>query len=99
MCCSRHPLGGGKGGVVCDPRNLTRSEQERLCRGWVRKMARAVGPDLDVPAPDVMTNAQHMLWMLDEFETIHGGRCPGFITGKPRAWEALWGEPKLPAMV
>lgn len=77
------PLGGGKGGVVCDPRNLTRSEQERLCRGWVRKMARVVGPDLDVPAPDVMTNAQHMLWMLDEFETIHGGRCPGFITGKP----------------
>ena len=42
-----------------------------------------MGPDLDVPAPDVMTNAQHMLWMLDEFETIHGGRCPGFITGKP----------------
>lgn len=77
------PLGGGKGGIVCDPRNLSKTEQERLCRGWVRQIARDIGPDLDVPAPDVMTNAQHMLWMLDEFETIHGGRYPGFITGKP----------------
>jgi glutamate dehydrogenase (NAD(P)+) len=49
----------------------------------VRQVVRDVGPDRDVPAPDVMTNAQHMLWMLDEFEAIHGGRAPGFITGKP----------------
>lgn len=77
------PLGGGKGGVICDPRNLTPGEQERLCRGWVRQVARNVGPDVDVPAPDVMTNGQHMLWMLDEYETINGGRFPGFITGKP----------------
>lgn len=77
------PLGGGKGGVICDPRNLTESEQERLCRGWVRQLAKDVGPFIDVPAPDVMTNAKHMLWMLDEFELIHGGRYPGFITGKP----------------
>lgn len=77
------PLGGGKGGVICDPRQLTEKEQERLCRGWVRQLARNVGPDIDVPAPDVMTNSKHMLWMLDEFETIHGGRYPGFITGKP----------------
>lgn len=77
------PLGGAKGGVICDPRSLTEREQERLCRGWVRQLARNVGPCLDVPAPDVMTNAKHMLWMLDEFETIHGGRYPGFITGKP----------------
>ncbi|NLY75589.1 MAG: Glu/Leu/Phe/Val dehydrogenase [Firmicutes bacterium] len=77
------PLGGGKGGVICDPRSLTEREQEQLCRGWVRQLARNVGPCLDVPAPDVMTNAKHMLWMLDEFETIHGGRYPGFITGKP----------------
>jgi len=77
------PLGGGKGGVVCDPHNLSALEQERICRGWVRQMARNVGPFADVPAPDVMTNAQHMLWMLDEFETLHGGRHPGFITGKP----------------
>jgi glutamate dehydrogenase (NAD(P)+) len=77
------PLGGAKGGVVCDPHNLSGHEQEQICRGWVRQVARNVGPVSDVPAPDVMTNAQHMLWMLDEFETIHGGRYPGFITGKP----------------
>ncbi len=77
------PLGGGKGGVICDPRSMTEREQEQLCRGWVRQLARNVGPWSDVPAPDVMTNAKHMLWMLDEYETIHGGRYPGFITGKP----------------
>ena len=77
------PLGGAKGGVVCDPRQLSMREQEQLCRGWVRQIARNVGPVNDVPAPDVMSNGQHMLWMLDEFETIHGGRYPGFITGKP----------------
>lgn len=77
------PLGGGKGGVICDPRNMSMGEQERLCRGWIRQVVRNVGPDVDVPAPDVMTNAQHMLWMLDEYESISGGRYPGFITGKP----------------
>lgn len=77
------PLGGGKGGVICDPHHLSQREQEQICRGWVRQVARNVGPISDVPAPDVMTNGQHMLWMLDEFETIHGGRYPGFITGKP----------------
>ena len=77
------PLGGGKGGVVCDPHNLSAREQEQICRGWVRQLARNVGPISDIPAPDVMTSAQHMLWMLDEFEHIHGGHHPGFITGKP----------------
>jgi len=77
------PLGGAKGSIVCDPRSLSLGEQERLCRGWVRQMARAVGPESDMPAPDVMTSAQHMLWMLDEFETIHGAKAPAFITGKP----------------
>jgi len=77
------PLGGGKGGVICDPHNLSQREQERICRAWVRQIARNVGPVQDVPAPDVMTNPQHMLWMLDEFEIIRGGRYPGFITGKP----------------
>jgi glutamate dehydrogenase (NAD(P)+) len=77
------PLGGAKGGVICDPHNLSLFEQEQICRGWVRQIARNVGPILDVPAPDVMTSAQHMLWMLDEYETIHGSKQPGFITGKP----------------
>jgi glutamate dehydrogenase (NAD(P)+) len=77
------PLGGGKGGVICDPHHLSQREQEQICRGWVRQLAKNVGPVTDVPAPDVMTSGQHMLWMLDEFETIHGGHYPGFITGKP----------------
>jgi glutamate dehydrogenase (NAD(P)+) len=77
------PLGGGKGGVICDPHNLSDREQEAICRGWVRQVALNVGPVQDVPAPDVMTHGQHMIWMLDEFERIRGGCFPGFITGKP----------------
>jgi glutamate dehydrogenase len=77
------PLGGSSGGVVCDPHSMSEREHERLCRGWVRQIAKDVGPNVDVAAPDVMTNPQIMLWMLDEYETIHGGRYPGFITGKP----------------
>ncbi|NLZ81598.1 MAG: Glu/Leu/Phe/Val dehydrogenase [Clostridiales bacterium] len=77
------PLGGGKGGIICDPHNMTPAEQERLCRGYIRQLAKVMGPVCDVPAPDVMTNGQHMLWMMDEFETIHGGHYPGTITGKP----------------
>jgi len=77
------PLGGGKGGVICDPHNLSVREEERLCRGWVRQMARNIGPDRDVPAPDVMTSPQHMLWMMDEYEAILGQKAPGVITGKP----------------
>ncbi len=79
------PLGGGKGGVICDPHNLSAREQESICRGFVRRMAYEMGPNRDVPAPDVMTSSQHMLWMLDEFEAIHGSKQPGFITGKPVA--------------
>jgi glutamate dehydrogenase len=77
------PLGGGKGGVICDPHDLSQREQELISRGWVRQVVRDVGPVRDVPAPDVMTTPQHMLWMLDEYEAIRGERLPGFITGKP----------------
>jgi len=77
------PLGGGKGGVICDPHHLSAFEQEQICRGWIRQVAKNIGPFSDVPAPDVMTNPQHMLWMLDEYETIAGGKYPGTITGKP----------------
>ena len=77
------PLGGAKGGVICDPHNLSAREQEGICRGWVRQLSNDLGPLRDIPAPDVMTTPQHMLWMLDEFETIRGGKLPGFITGKP----------------
>src|SRR4030042_1722355 len=77
------PLGGGKGGIICDPHNLSEREQEKLCRGWVRQIARDIGPVRDVPAPDVMTSGQHMLWIMDEYQTITGGQYPGVITGKP----------------
>jgi glutamate dehydrogenase (NAD(P)+) len=77
------PLGGGKGGVICDPHNLSAWEQEQICRGWVRQISKDVGPTRDIPAPDVMTTPQHMLWMLDELETLRGEHLPGFITGKP----------------
>jgi len=77
------PLGGGKGGVICDPHNLSPREQEAVCRGWVRQVVRNIGPVQDVPAPDVMTNPQHMVWIMDEFEKVSGGHFPGVITGKP----------------
>ncbi len=77
------PLGGGKGGVICDPHNLSMREQEAICRGWINQVYRLVGPFQDVPAPDVMTTGQHMIWMLDEYEKMTGVKAPGFITGKP----------------
>lgn len=77
------PLGGGKGGVICNPRDLSPGELERLSRGYMRAIARYVGLTQDVPAPDVNTNPQIMAWMLDEYETITGHREPGVITGKP----------------
>jgi glutamate dehydrogenase len=76
------PLGGGKGGVVCNPRELSDRETEKLCRGWVRKVYDFVGPEMDVPAPDVATNPQDMLWIMDEYDTITRSRKPGFVTGK-----------------
>ena len=78
------PLGGGKGGVICDPHHLSMREQEQICRGWIRQIARNIGELSDVPAPDVMTTPQHMIWMLDEYEAMHGhSHHPGLITGKP----------------
>jgi len=76
------PLGGSMGGVICDPHRLSTPEIERICRGWIRRVARTIGPRRDVPAPDVMTSGQHMTWMLDEYESLRGGHDPGAITGK-----------------
>ncbi len=77
------PLGGGKGGVVCNPKELSTRELERVSRGYIRAIGPYLGPDVDVPAPDVYTNPQVMAWMLDEYETMVGRRAPGVITGKP----------------
>jgi len=77
------PYGGGKGGVTVDPKQLSRLEIERLSRAYMRAMANFVGPDTDIPAPDVYTNARIMGWMADEYETIQRVKAPGVITGKP----------------
>lgn len=77
------PLGGSSSGVVCDPHALSVLEQEKVCRGLVRKIAHLTGPESDVLGPDLLTGPQHMLWMLDEYELIHGNKKPAFITGKP----------------
>lgn len=77
------PYGGGKGGIVCDPRKMSFGELERLSRGYVRAISQLVGPAKDIPAPDVMTNSQIMAWMMDEYSRIREFDSPGFITGKP----------------
>lgn len=77
------PYGGGKGGVEVDPKGLSPGELERLSRGYMRAMADVVGPDKDVPAPDVYTNAQIMGWMVDEYQIIQRRKQPAVITGKP----------------
>jgi len=77
------PLGGGKGGVICNPKKLSAGELERLSRAYVRAVARFIGEDVDVPAPDVYTTPQIMGWMMDEYATMSGRSVPGMITGKP----------------
>ena len=79
------PFGGGKGAVRVDPRTLSKAELERLSRAWVQAFARVIGPDRDIPAPDVYTNPMIMGWMADEYACIHGQSVPAVITGKPIA--------------
>ena len=79
------PLGGGKGGIICNPKELSDGEKERLARAYIRAIAPILGITKDVPAPDVYTNGQIMAWMMDEFETIMQEKHPGVITGKPLA--------------
>jgi glutamate dehydrogenase len=79
------PYGGGKGGIICEPRNMSFRELERLSRGYVRAISQVVGPTKDIPAPDVFTNSQIMAWMMDEYSRIREFDSPGFITGKPLA--------------
>jgi glutamate dehydrogenase (NAD(P)+) len=77
------PLGGGKGGIVCNPKELSATELERLSRGYIRALGHYIGPQTDVPAPDVYTNPQIMAWMMDEYSVMIGYNVPGVITGKP----------------
>lgn len=77
------PMGGGKGGVTVDPKELSKGELERLSRGWVQKFLDILGPYKDVPAPDVNTTPEIMAWMADEFAKITGDDSGAVITGKP----------------
>ncbi len=77
------PLGGGKGGVICNPKEMSSSELERLSRGYIDAIWEFIGPDRDIPAPDVYTNPQIMGWMMDEYSKLRGCSIPGVITGKP----------------
>ena len=77
------PFGGAKGGIIVNPKELSRRELERLSRGFTEAIADFIGPDTDVPAPDVYTNAMVMGWMMDEYSTTVGKRTPAVITGKP----------------
>jgi len=77
------PMGGGKGGITVDPRQLSKAELERLSRGWVRRLYPVIGPKQDVPAPDVNTNGEIMTWMVDEYEKLTGDKTGATFTGKP----------------
>ena len=77
------PYGGGKGGVVVDPRQISLAENERLTRRFASEIAPIIGPEIDIPAPDVNTNAQTMAWIMDTISMIRGYPMPGLITGKP----------------
>jgi glutamate dehydrogenase/leucine dehydrogenase len=77
------PFGGGKGGIIVDPKTLSAGELERLAKGYVEKLYSVLGPEKDVPAPDVNTNGQIMLWMLEQYEAMAGAKAPATFTGKP----------------
>jgi len=77
------PLGGGKGGAICNPKEMSQGELERLSRAYINKIWQNIGPEKDVPAPDVYTNPQTMAWMMDEYSKLTGKNQFGVITGKP----------------
>lgn len=77
------PYGGSKGGIVCNPKEMSEGEKERLARGYIRAIGKFISPKIDIPAPDVYTTPQIMLWMMDEYSNVTGYNTPGIITGKP----------------
>jgi len=91
------PFGGAKGGVRVDPRTLTRGELERLTRRYTSEIGVLIGPDKDIPAPDVNTNEQIMAWMMDTYSINQGRTVMGVVTGKPVSLGAVWGGVRPPA--
>lgn len=91
------PYGGGKGGVTCDPKELSLGEKERLTRGYIQAIAPFIGPEKDIPAPDVATNSQIMAWVMDEFSKLKGYNSFGVVTGKPLILGGSQGRDKATA--
>ena len=83
--CANLPFGGGKGGVTCDPKQMSQAELERLTRRYTHEISLIIGPDVDIPAPDVYTNEQVMAWLMDAYSMKQGHSSPGVVTGKPVA--------------
>ncbi len=79
------PYGGAKGGVICDPKHMSKGELERLTRRFASEIAPIIGPEMDVPAPDVYTDSQTMAWIMDTYSMLKGYSVPGVVTGKPIA--------------
>jgi len=77
------PFGGAKGGIICDPKKMSKGELERLTRRYAYEISPIIGPDMDIPAPDVYTDSQVMAWILDTYSMTHGHSAPGVVTGKP----------------
>ena len=77
------PFGGAKGGIICDPKQLSKNELERLTRRYAYEISPIIGPDMDIPAPDVYTDSQVMAWIMDTYSMTHGHSAPGVVTGKP----------------
>ena len=92
------PFGGGKGGVTVDPKSISKFELERLSRGYINAMADFIGPDIDIPAPDVYTNQMIMGWMMDQYSIIHRKITPAVITGKPLSMGGSLGRDTATAM-
>ena len=91
------PLGGAKGGIQIDPKKLSKTELQAMSRAYVRAIANDIGPDIDIPAPDVNTNPQIMAWMRDEYEKVTGGYAPAVITGKPLSFGGSLGRDRATA--
>ena len=88
------PLGGAKGGIICDPKKMSVGEIERMTRRYASEISIIIGPEKDIPAPDVNTGGKEMAWIMDTFSTLKGYNCPGVITGKPRELGGSLGRPE-----
>src|SRR5438270_122979 len=86
------PFGGAKGGIVCDPKQLSKTELERLTRRYAYEISPIIGPAQDIPAPDVYTDAQTMAWIMDTYSMIHGNNTPAVVAGKPICLGGLEGR-------